>query len=78
LPGQKDFSIRAFFDRLLERSCALIDRFSQKQYGETLVVEQMPPELHERIDPKSELVERVHPDKIVDAGEVIRRKKGEE
>ena len=29
-----------------------------QRFGKTLVVEQIPPELHERIDPESELVEQ--------------------
>jgi hypothetical protein len=33
--------------------------------GDMLEVEQLPPEAHERIDPHSELAEKMHPDKIL-------------
>jgi hypothetical protein len=35
------------------------------RFGEMHDVEQMPPELHERIDAESELLESVHPERIV-------------
>lgn len=34
-------------------------------YGETLAVRKMTKDEHERIDPLSELAEKIHPDKIV-------------
>ena len=36
-----------------------------KQFGEFLEVEPMPADEHERIDPVSELAEKVHPDRII-------------
>jgi hypothetical protein len=35
------------------------------EYGETLLVTELPEHSHEFIDPMSELVEKVHPDNIV-------------
>lgn len=35
------------------------------RYGETMAVPKMTVDQHERIDPMSELVEKVHPDRIV-------------
>lgn len=36
-----------------------------RQFGEFLNIEPLPPSEHERIDPISELAEKVHPDKII-------------
>jgi len=37
----------------------------EKRYGKTLAVPKLSVDQHERIDPMSELAERVHPDKII-------------
>lgn len=38
------------------------------EHGEMLSIEPLPPGEHERIDPVSELVEKIHPDRIVVVG----------
>lgn len=45
------------FNQILEDLCA--------EYGQTLMVTQLPEHAHEFIDPMSELAEKVHPDKII-------------
>lgn len=48
------------FKQVLEKMCA--------EYGETLLVTQLPDHAHEYIDPVSELAEKVHPDRIINVG----------
>ena len=45
------------FKQWIEDRCA--------EFGEELLVSQVPDDVHEFIDPMSELAEKVHPDKIV-------------
>lgn len=45
------------FKAWIEAQCA--------EFGEELMVQQLPEHAHEFIDPMSELAEKVHPDKIV-------------
>ena len=48
------------FKQALEDLCA--------EYGETLLVTQLPDHAHEYIDPVSELAEKVHPERIIEVG----------